>query len=136
MKIKQLLPIPFAVITLSLAACATTGGASDATNLAAYTPYLQPPVKSIRYFQTRNWEKITDQHILLETRPNEQYLLKIDGPCLQFSNGSPSLIVDAHMSGMLFAGSDRIGTMNSPMTCLIREIHPLDVAAMKAAKGS
>ncbi len=136
MNIKQLMPISFAAIALSLGACATTGGGSDASHLAAYTPYLQPAVKSIRYTQARNWEKITAQHVLLETRPNEQYLLKLDGPCLQFSNGSPSLIVDAHMTGMLSAGTDRIGTMDSRITCLIREIRPLDYAAMQAGKGS
>lgn len=122
------------VAALSLAACATTGADTDATRLAHYSPYLQPAVKSIRYAQARNWEKITDHHVLLETRPNEQYLLKLDGPCLQFSNGSPSLIVDARMSGMLSVGSDRIGTVESRITCLIREIRPVDTAAMRAAE--
>ena len=119
---------------LSLGACATTTSDTDASRLARYSPYLQPAVKSIRYAQARNWEKITDHHVLLEVRPNEQYLLKLDGPCLQFSNGSPSLIVDAHMSGILSAGSDRIGTMESRITCLIREIRPVDIAAQKAAE--
>ena len=122
------------VAALSLAACATTGADTDASRLARYTPYLQPAVKSIRYAQARNWEKITDHHVLLEIRPNEQYLLKLDGPCLQFSNGSPSLIVDAHMTGILSVGSDRIGTIESRITCLIREIRPLDVAAQRAAE--
>ena len=128
--------VAVAVLAISLSACATTQRGSDASQLAAYEPYLLPPVKSIRYLQARNWEKITDRHVLMETRPNEQYLLKLDGPCMQFSNGSPSLIVDAHITGMLSVGSDRIGTMDSPMRCLIREIRPLDLAAMKAAKGA
>ena len=36
------------------------------------------------------------------------------------------------MTGMLSAGTDRIGTMDSRITCLIREIRPLDYAAMQA----
>lgn len=124
--------VPVALVGVLLGACAITPGSSDSSRLAAYAPFLQPAVKSIRYSQARNWEKVTDQHVLLETRPNEQYLLKLDGPCLTFSNGSPSLIIDSHMTGMLSAGTDRIGTMDSRITCLIREIRPLDVAAMRA----
>lgn len=121
-------------MALALGACATMSSGTDASRLAGYSPYLQPAVKSIRYSQARNWEKITDHHVLLEIRGNEQYLLKLDGPCLQFSNGSPSLIVDSNMSGMLSAGQDRIGTMESRITCLIREIRPVDTAAMQAAE--
>lgn len=133
MKTKTLLTASIAALAMSMASCATTQGGSDASRLAAYEAYLQPAVKSIRYTQARNWEKLTDHHLLLETRPNEQYLLKLDGPCLQFSNGSPSLIVDTHMTGMLAAGTDRIGTMDSRITCLIREIRPVDNAAMQSA---
>ena len=66
-------------------------------------------------------------------RPNESWLLRLSGPCLQWSNGSPFLGLSS-FSGMTLSLFDKVIAPGSQLSCMIQEIRPLDVKALRAAE--
>lgn len=132
----KLLQLCFGVFALALSACAT-GRMSDNEKLALYRSHALPPVESFRYLsRIDGWTPLGDSAIAVWTRPNEAYLLEIDGPC-------PDLDF-AHVIGL----TSQMGTVHSrfdkviprttggiqPVPCFIRQIRPLDVKAIKSAE--
>ena len=117
---------------LALAACATTR-MSDSERLALYQAHAGEPVKDIRYINPIGWEKIDDDHLLLNMRPTESYLLRVAGPCLEWAGGSPTIIVSNNLN-RLSAKFDRISVPGNPASCRIEEIRPVDVAAVRDAR--
>ncbi len=114
-----------------LAACASTmGPRSGSEKLALYTGHAGAPVRDIRYTTPLGWDKVDDQHLLLTMRPTEVYLLRISGPCLDWS-ASPTIQISTQVN-RLSAGFDRISTPDSPAQCRIEEIRPVDIAAVRA----
>lgn len=119
---------------LGLAACATNR-ISDADRLAIYEANAGEPVKQIRYYNAMGWDRIDDQHVLLNMRPSETWLLKVSGPCLDWGSASPVLRLSS--SGpYVMAKLDRILTVGSPVSCRIEEIRPVDVKAVRAAEDA
>lgn len=117
---------------LGLAACATNR-ISDTDRLAMYKAHSGAPVKQIRYTNAMGWDRIDDQHVLLNMRPSETWLLKVSGPCLDWGSASPVLRLSS--SGpYVMAKFDRILTEGSPVSCRIEEIRPVDVKAVRAAE--
>ena len=123
-----LIPVLAAV---ALAACATTP-MNDADRLALYQAHAGEPVNQVRYLDPMGWDRIDGQHVVLDMRPNESWLLTLSGPCLDWSHGSPFLKV-ATLNGVM-SRYDKIIVPDSQMSCQIREIRPLDVQALRAAK--
>lgn len=127
--------IPLLLTALALALSATAGyaeeGTRDAARLARYQPYAGEPVKNIPYYTPMNWEVIDDQNILVTMRPKVAYLMQINGPCVRDHRGSPVLVISS-AAGRVSAGFDRI-TVGGHMTCIIDEIRPIDLVAMRAA---
>ncbi len=117
---------------LGVAACAT-GRISDADRLALYQQHAGAPVNQIRYLTPIGWDRIDDQHVVLQMRPNESWLLRLSGPCLQWSNGSPFLGLSS-FSGMSLSRLDKVIAPGSQLSCLIQEIRPLDVKALRAGE--
>lgn len=117
---------------LGVAACAT-GRLSDADRLALYQQHAGAPVNQIRYLTPIGWDRIDDQHVVLQMRPNESWLLRLSGPCLQWSNGSPFLGLSS-FSGMSLSRLDKVIAPGSQLSCLIQEIRPLDVKALRAGE--
>lgn len=131
------LPLCFGVLALALSACATNR-ISDDEKLALYRSHALPPVESFRYLsRIDGWTPLGDSALAVWTRPNEAYLLEIDGPC-------PDLDF-AHAIGL----TSQMGTFHSrfdkviprisrsgpePIPCHIRQIRPLDVKAIKSAE--
>ena len=119
---------------LGLAACATNR-ISDTDRLAIYDAHSGAPVKQIRYYNAMGWDRIDDQHVLLNMRPSETWLLKVSGPCLDWGSSSPVLRLSS--SGpYVMAKFDRILTEGSPVSCRIEEIRPVDVKAVRAAEDA
>ena len=119
---------------LGLTACATNR-ISDADRLAIYEANAGEPVKQIRYYNAMGWDRIDDQHVLLNMRPSETWLLKVSGPCLDWGSASPVLRLSS--SGpYVMAKLDRILTVGSPVSCRIEEIRPVDVKAVRAAEAA
>lgn len=122
-----------AALALGLAGCAT-GRLSDTERLALYQQHAGAPVNQIRYVDPMGWDRIDDQHVVLQMRPNESWLLRLSGPCLQWSSGSPFLGLSS-FSGMTLSTFDKVvAPGNNQLSCLIQEIRPLDVKALRAAE--
>ena len=118
---------------LGVAACAT-GRISDADRLALYQQHAGAPVNQIRYLDPMGWDRIDDQHVVLQMRPNESWLLRLSGPCLQWSSGSPFIGLSS-FGGMTLSRFDKVIAPGSQqLSCLIQEIRPLDVKALKQAE--
>lgn len=126
-----LLPLLAAV---SLTACATNR-MSDTDRLAMYRANAGEPVKQIRYYNAMGWERVDDQHVVLNMRPKESWLVKVSGPCLDWGSGSPSLRLSS-TGAYVTPKLDRILTDGSPVSCRIEEIRPIDVAGLRAAQDS
>jgi hypothetical protein len=126
---KPILPVLAAV---SLAACATTGP-SDSERLALYTSHAGAPVKQIRYLDAMGWERVDGEHLVLNMRPRETWLLTLSGNCLDWSSGSPFLAVNSQ-TGWLISKFDSVKAAGSPVTCRIDEIRPIDIQSVRAAE--
>ena len=126
---KTLVPL---LATLVLAGCATTR-MSETEKLAFYEGHAGEPVKDIRYRNPIGWDKIDDQHLLLNMKPNEAWLIEVSGPCLDYGSASPTIIIDASFN-RLSVGFDRIKVPGNPISCRVEEIRPVDVAAVREAR--
>lgn len=122
------------LIALGVAACATNRP-SDADRLALYQAHAGAPVKQVLYRDPLGWDRIDDQHVVLEMRPRERWLLTLSGPCLSWSSGSPFLGISS-MSGMTLSIFDRVVAPGSQLSCSIQEIRPLDVEALRTAEDA
>lgn len=122
-----------AVALLSLAAC-TTGGPSAADRLAMIQSHAGAPVKQIRNYSAMGWERVDDDHVLLNMRPSETWLLRVSGPCLDWGGGSPVLGLTSQ-GPYVVAKLDRILINGSPVSCRIEEIRRVDTKALRAAEA-
>lgn len=120
--------------SLLVGGCASTRGLGyGSENLALYSAHAGAPVRDIRYTNPMGWDKVDDQHLLLTMRPTEAYLLRVSGPCLDWGGANPMIQISTQVN-RLSAGFDRISTPESPVSCRIEEIRPVDVAALRASK--
>lgn len=126
---KTIIPL---LAVLSLAACATTRP-SDSERLALYMAHAGEPVKQIRYFNAMGWDRIDGEHVVLNMRPKETWLLTLSGDCLDWGSGSPFLTVNSQ-TGWLITKFDSIKVAGSPVNCRINEIRPVDMQAVRAAE--
>jgi hypothetical protein len=121
----------------SLAACAT-GRMTDNERLALYRAHAAAPVKSFRYLsRIDGWTPLGDKAVAIWTRPNEAYLLEVDGPCpdLDFAQA----ISLTNQFGIVYSRFDKVIPRTStggpePVPCHIRQIRPLDVKALRSAE--
>jgi hypothetical protein len=135
------LPTAIVLSTLCLAACATTR-LNDQQRLSIYTDNAGAPVKSIVYNEPISWERIDNDHLVLNTRPSEAYLFTLSGPCLQWGSSSPVVSI-SHQAGFVSAGLDRVSfsfdraSFPEPsMACRISEIRPVNVAGVRASRDA
>lgn len=115
-----------------LAACASMG-LPEATRLALIEAHAGAPVNQIRYSNPIGWSRVDAQHVLLDLRPRETWLLTLTGSCLDWGSGSPGLIVKSQ-TGFLLGKFDSVQTVGSLVTCRIDEIRPVDMKAVRAAE--
>jgi len=119
---------------LLLAGCASHG-ATDEQRLSLYQAHASAPVKKIRYFNPTGWEEIDEHHILVTMRPSEAWLMRLSGACLDFTGGSPVLLISSQF-GYVSTGFDRVSTGDSRMSCRIDEIRQVDMLAIREAQPS
>ena len=138
-----------------LAACASSrpvdgvtgasaaGGASTAAPataqqraLARYESYADKPVKSFTWLgHFDSWEPLGKDRLLVYTKPNEAYLLKVSAPCDVNSTIGPIGISSTNFT--VYQELDSIVVNSGPggggkWQCPIDEIRPVDVRGMKA----
>ncbi len=119
------------LVALGVSACATRP--SDADRLALYLSHAGAPVSKVIYREPIGWDRIDDQHVALQLRPRESWLLTLSGPCLNWGNGSPFLGLQP-FSGMTLAKFDKVIVPGSQITCMIQEIRPLDMKAIRSGE--
>ncbi len=121
-----------AIAAALLAACATSG-LPEATRLALVEAHAGAPVNQIRYSNPMGWSRVDGEHVLLDMRPRETWLLTLSGACLDWGSGSPGLVVKSQTS-FLLGKFDSVQAVGSPVTCRIQEIRPVDMKAVRAAE--
>jgi hypothetical protein len=130
--------LQIALAALALSACAT-GGLSDNDKLALYRAHALAPVESFHYFnRIDGWTPLGDTAVAIWTRPNEAYLLEMDGSCpdLDFAEA----IGVTNQMGTVYSRFDKViprtglGREPHPLPCRIQQIRPLDVKAIKSAE--
>ncbi|WP_240124887.1 DUF6491 family protein [Thermomonas alba] len=119
-------------LALAVSGCASAR-IDDGQRLALYQAHAGAPVSQVRYYDPIGWERVDGQHVALQMRPNETWLLTLSGPCLDWGGGSPFLKV-VSSDGMTLSTFDRVQVPGGPMSCQIREIRPLDTKAVRAAE--
>ena len=122
-------------VLAALSACATTRLGDDA-RLSLYRANAGAPVDHFRYYGSLNgWTPLGDGAIALWTRPSEAYLVEFFGPC-QGVDYAATIGVSSSM-GRVNAKFDKVLVRNAgrvEFPCTIREIRPLDVAAVRGAE--
>jgi len=89
--------------------------------------------RSRAFFSPQGWEEIDDDHILVTMRPSEVYLMRLNGPCLDYDNGQAALLI-SNTTGFVQPKFDRVSFPGSSMSCRIEEIREVDMAAVRASK--
>ena len=128
--------IPALAAMTVLAACATGPRLSDSERLSLYRDHAGEPVKSFRYTHSlMGWTPLGDSALAVQTRPSQAYLLDLGGSCpnLEFAQA----ITITNQFGSVQSRFDDVvplasGSMRIP--CRIREIRPVDVKSLDAAK--
>jgi hypothetical protein len=123
------------LLASTMGACATTG-MSDADKLATYRAHAGAPVDSFHYFgRISGWTPLGDSAIAVWTRPNQAWLLDLAGRCPDIEY-TPVIGVTSQFD-RVSAKFDKViarspGSIEIP--CMISEIRPLDVKAIKQAE--
>jgi hypothetical protein len=119
-------------VALGLAACAST--MPRAERLALYQANAGEAIPRMRYFQPQGWEEIDDQHVVVNVRPTEAYLLRLSGPCLRYDNGSAVMLI-TNSVGYVQEKFDRV-SFGQQISCRIEEIRPLNVQGVRAGRDA
>ncbi len=128
--------MPALACLLALAGCASDAGLRQDAKLALYRSHAGAPVNHFRYHGRINgWTPLGDGAIALWTRPGEAWLLDLHSACPDIAY-APVISV-SHQNGRVSARFDRVlarggGAIDIP--CMIREIRPLDVKAIRQAE--
>ncbi|MGY6517611.1 MAG: DUF6491 family protein [Lysobacteraceae bacterium] len=118
---------------LALAACASAPPTERrAERLALAESVAGEPTDSIWYQRLVSWEPLSEEHLLIWTRANEAWLLRVDRPCRELL-WTQSLGLRTATSSIttrfdyVVAGTDQ---------CRIREIRPVDAQVMRRGRPS
>ena len=126
--------IAAACAALLLGACAT--GMRDVDRLALYRAHAGAQVSSFRYVGSLNgWAPLGDSALAVWTRPNQAYLLDLNGSCPDLEY-APAISI-TNQSSTVYARFDKVvvlGRSSFTIPCHIREIRPLDVAGIRNAE--
>ena len=115
-----------------LAGCASSQ--TKAETLAMYQSHASEPVKQVPFFSPQGWEEIDRDHILVTMRPTEVYLMRLNGPCLDYDTGAVAMLI-SNTAGVIQPKFDRVSFPNSSMSCRIEEIRQVDMTAVRETKA-
>lgn len=126
-------------ITGALVGCASDG-LSRQDERALYLKHAGPPVDRFQLFgQLSGWNPLDDHTLVVQTRPNESYLLQTTGRC-QDLDWAPAIAITS-LGSLVHARSDRItvlggGTSVMRVSCRIESIRRLDTKAIRAQRAA
>lgn len=122
---------------LALASCASNR-LSEAEELALYRSHAGEPVSSFQFFGRMNgWNPLGDSALVVQTRPNQSYLLETTGPCTDLE-WAPAITL-TNLGSRVYARFDKVivlgGSPNpTRFPCRIESIRPLDVKALRQSQ--
>lgn len=98
----------------------------------AYTAAAGAPVNSFHFFTLWSWEPLSDSAVVIYTRPNQAWLLDLDGTCqnLQFTHA----IGLTSSTGEVSTRFDKVLTGRDYMPCTIMQIRPIDLKQLRIAQ--
>lgn len=93
-----------------------------------YAAAAGAPVDGFHYFSLWSWEPLGEKQLAVYTRPNEAWLLDLDGNCrnLPFTNHIGLTSSASEVS----AKFDRVLTGPADAPCIIKQIRPVDLAKL------
>ena len=120
----------FAVsVSAILSACAATSTMTAQERDAAYLDYIAEhqleSVNKVQSFTFKDWQPLSDKHLIVATSLKKQYLLGLKSSCsdLKFSHG---IAVNRTSNSSLITKFDSVTALRSPeIKCFIKSIHPL-----------
>jgi hypothetical protein len=116
-----------------LVACSSVPYAQrQAARLAEYTAVAGAPVSNFRFFTLYSWEPLGDNTLAVYTRPNEAWLLDLDGGCRDLAF-TPAIGITSNLN-QVSVRFDKVLTGRNQFPCTITRIRPLDIKRMKAAQ--
>ncbi|MCO5054369.1 DUF6491 family protein [Thermomonas sp.] len=121
-----------AMMALGLSACASYN-LTDSQRLAMYQEHSGEPVQRVNYTTPVGWDRVDDQHVALDLRPGQRWLLTLSGPCLRFNRSGNALRVSPS-GGIVLSRFDMVEVVGSTLSCRIEEIRPVDLSALRAAE--
>lgn len=119
---------------LLVGACSSVPYAQrQAQLLADYTAAAGAPVSSFRFFSLYSWVPLSDTELAVYTRPNQAWLLNVDGGCPALTY-TPSVGITSYLR-QVSTNFDKVLTGRNSFPCTITMIRPLDVSRIKAAQN-
>ncbi len=120
-----------AALAATLAASASAGTHAERKDYAAYAGESIP---QFNFTQLYNWQRTGDKSMVVWTKPSTAYLLSLAHNCDALSGRATVELggVDG-MRGRLQAGSGDV--IVGQMRCRVTRIQPIDLKAMKLARG-
>jgi hypothetical protein len=115
-----------------LAACgaSNTRAERDAQRLDELRAVAGEPVRDFRYTRLQGWNTFGDETVLVETSLREGWLLTVHAPCID--------LPFAQSIGLSSGPGNTVSTFDYVMVgndrCRIREIRPVDLRALRAAR--
>jgi hypothetical protein len=119
-----------ALLAAGLSACSSVPVAQrDAQRQAAYDAAAGAPVDHFNFFDLYSWEPLGVNQVAVYTRPNQAWLLSLDGPChnLPFATFI-GLTSSLHQVSINF---DKVLTGRGELPCTITKIQPVDLTTLK-----
>ena len=95
-----------------LAGCASNQ--TKAEKLAMYQAHASEPVRQVPYFSPQGWEEVDRDHIIVTMRPSEAYLMRLNGPCLDYDNGAAAMLISS-TAGVVQPKFDRVSFPGSQL---------------------
>lgn len=123
-------PLVALVAACLLCACASRPADRDAAALARYEAAAGEPVASFRFQRLDGYTVLGPDRVVIWTRPREAFLLAVDGPCSELPWVS-GIGLTSNL-GSVYARFDAV--LAGRERCRIREIRPVDVAALREAE--
>lgn len=119
-------------VVLLAAGCSGLPRRPEGALLNEYLPFAGAPIDSFHFFRLDSWTVVGRYQLVIWVTPFEAYLLTVQSPCEQlwFTQRlaiTSTLHTVSHFESVLLRDHER---------CLIQEIRPLDLKALKAARAA
>ena len=121
-----------AAATLILAGCASS--MTRAERLAIFEANAGEPLQRVSFFSPQSWQPVDSNHVVVQVRPSQQYLMRLSGPCLDWGGrGSAAMAFTTQTGSFIQPGFDRVAFSGSQITCRVEEIREINVQGVRAA---